>query len=119
MYKATGEPKYLDWATQSVTTVVAGYYGDNGKTIVVADHYKSQDVFYRSIREYYAMIKSKNLNTSLQKKIVAFIKANADSNLAKAKKGNYFTQSYLKKDKGNSWRVAGMLGSVMSAMVMV
>lgn len=117
MYESTKEAQYLNWANQSVTTLVNGYYGTKGNPLVIQDHFHSQDVFYRSLNEFYAMLRRKNIETSLQKKLAAFLKANADANLEKAKEGDWFTQAYLKKDKENAWTVNGMITSVMGAMI--
>jgi hypothetical protein len=87
-----------------------------GNLLVIEAYFHSQDVFYRSLNEFYVMLKRENIEILLQSKIAAFLKANAGANLDKAK-NNSFSIEFLDADEQNAWTINSIIASVIGAII--
>ncbi|CZS91863.1 uncharacterized protein RAG0_02411 [Rhynchosporium agropyri] len=129
LYITTGDAKYLDQATLSVTSATTGGFGNNPALVIDqqadlttnGDGVQWRDVLFRNLADFYVTVGSKGKVTEdLQGKIRAFFKANYDQIQSKAKFGNLYAANwYGKMTSGSDWGTGSVLGNFIGSMLVL
>jgi len=129
LYMTTGDAKYLDAATLSVTSSVTGSFGNNPALVIDqqadltanGDGVQWRDVLFRNLADFYTTIGSRGkVSDDLKGKIAAFFKANYDQIQSKARFGDLYSANwYGKLNAGSDWGTGSVLANFIGSMLVL
>ena len=129
LYMTTGDAKYLDAATLSVTSSVTGSFGNNPPLVIDqqadltanGDGVQWRDVLFRNLADFYITIGSRGkVSEDLKGKIAAFFKANYDQIQSKARFGDLYSANwYGKLNAGSDWGTGSVLANFIGSMLVL
>ncbi|KAG4436673.1 hypothetical protein IFR05_007852 [Cadophora sp. M221] len=127
LYMTTGDAKYLDQATLSVTSATTGAFGNKPALVIDqqadltanGDGVQWRDVLFRNIADFYITIGSRGkVSNDLKGKVSAFFKANYDQIQSKARFGDLYAANWYGIIKsGSDWGTGSVLGNFIGSML--